>query len=168
MVPFTSAERSVTPYVIDAFQQDESVPRRCAVPSRLPRHLAPLPLVEGRKKYVPLEVTMHAGQMDPARARQCVTIDRRAADDHHLAHGAGERERGREGRRDLAARRGIVRLGSDDDIPAARQSAPDGFVLAFGSPVAPGRPARASLVDITPTVLYFLGLPVGAAGPDAK
>jgi hypothetical protein len=28
--------------------------------------------------------------------------------------------------------------------------------------VAPGRPARATLVDITPTILYFLGLPVGA------
>ena len=47
-------------------------------------------------------------------------------------------------------------------ISGTHERAPDGFVLAFGSPVAPGRPARASLVDITPTVLYFLGLPVGA------
>lgn len=47
-------------------------------------------------------------------------------------------------------------------ISGTHERAPDGFVLAFGSPVAPGRPARATLVDITPTVLYFLGLPVGA------
>jgi predicted AlkP superfamily phosphohydrolase/phosphomutase len=47
-------------------------------------------------------------------------------------------------------------------ISGTHERAPDGFVLAFGSSVAPGRPARASLVDVTPTVLYFLGLPVGA------
>jgi hypothetical protein len=47
-------------------------------------------------------------------------------------------------------------------ISGTHERAPDGFVLAFGSPVAPGRPARAALVDITPTLLYFLGLPVGA------
>ncbi len=41
------------------------------------------------------------------------------------------------------------------------ERAPDGFVLAFGAPVAPGRPARASVVDLAPTLLYFLGLPVG-------
>ena len=40
------------------------------------------------------------------------------------------------------------------------ERAPDGFVLAFGAPVAPGRPARASVVDLAPTILYFLGLPV--------
>ncbi|MGH9387410.1 MAG: alkaline phosphatase family protein [Vicinamibacterales bacterium] len=47
-------------------------------------------------------------------------------------------------------------------ISGTHERAPDGFVLAFGSSVAPGRPARAALVDVTPTVLYFLGLPVGA------
>ena len=47
-------------------------------------------------------------------------------------------------------------------ISGTHERAPDGFVLVFGSSVAPGRPARATLVDITPTVLYFLGLPVGA------
>jgi hypothetical protein len=50
----------------------------------------------------------------------------------------------------------------NSQISGTHERAPDGFVLAFGSSVAPGRPARASLVDITPTVLYFLGLPVGA------
>ena len=43
----------------------------------------------------------------------------------------------------------------------SHEQAPDGFVLAFGSPVEKGRPARASVVDLAPTMLYFLGLPVG-------
>lgn len=38
--------------------------------------------------------------------------------------------------------------------------APDGFMLAYGSAVQPGRPQRGSIVDIAPTVLYFFGLPV--------
>lgn len=46
-------------------------------------------------------------------------------------------------------------------ISGTHERAPDGFVLAFGSAVAPGRPNRASVVDIAPTILYFLGLPVG-------
>ena len=46
-------------------------------------------------------------------------------------------------------------------ISGTHEPAPDGFVLAFGSAVAPGRPPRASLVDLAPTMLYFLGLPVG-------
>ncbi len=50
----------------------------------------------------------------------------------------------------------------NSQISGTHERAPDGFVLAFGSSVAPGRPARATLVDITPTVLYFLGVPVGA------
>jgi predicted AlkP superfamily phosphohydrolase/phosphomutase len=45
-------------------------------------------------------------------------------------------------------------------ISGTHERAPDGFVLAFGGPVAPGRPARASVVDLAPTILYFLGLPV--------
>lgn len=43
----------------------------------------------------------------------------------------------------------------------SHEQAPDGFVLAFGGPVEKGRPARASVVDLAPTILYFLGLPVG-------
>ena len=43
----------------------------------------------------------------------------------------------------------------------SHEQAPDGFVLAFGAAVEKGRPARASLVDVAPTILYFLGLPVG-------
>lgn len=43
----------------------------------------------------------------------------------------------------------------------SHERAPDGFVLAFGVPVENGRPPRASVVDLAPTILYFLGLPVG-------
>ena len=46
-------------------------------------------------------------------------------------------------------------------ISGTHERAPDGFVLAFGGSVSPGRPNRASVVDLTPTILYFLGLPVG-------
>jgi hypothetical protein len=43
--------------------------------------------------------------------------------------------------------------------------------MAYGSSVAPGRPQRASVLDLAPTVLYYLGLPVardmdGYARPD--
>ncbi len=46
-------------------------------------------------------------------------------------------------------------------ISGTHERAPDGFVLAFGTPVAAGRPARASVVDLAPTMLYYFGLPVG-------
>jgi predicted AlkP superfamily phosphohydrolase/phosphomutase len=48
--------------------------------------------------------------------------------------------------------------------PASRgthERAPDGFLMAYGTPVHPGRLPRGSIVDVTPTVLYFLGLPIG-------
>jgi hypothetical protein len=52
-------------------------------------------------------------------------------------------------------------IAGDPQISGTHERAPDGFVLAFGSMVAPGRPDRASVVDLAPTILYFLGLPVG-------
>jgi predicted AlkP superfamily phosphohydrolase/phosphomutase len=48
-----------------------------------------------------------------------------------------------------------------DPMSGTHERAPDGFLLAFGSAVEPGRHQRGSIVDVTPTVLYFLGLPVG-------
>jgi predicted AlkP superfamily pyrophosphatase or phosphodiesterase len=41
------------------------------------------------------------------------------------------------------------------------EPAPDGFLLAFGTDVRPGRLTRGSVVDLVPTILYFFGLPVG-------
>ncbi len=50
----------------------------------------------------------------------------------------------------------------DPELSGSHEAAPDGFLLAYGARVAKGRPLRrASVVDVTPTVLYFLGLPVG-------
>jgi hypothetical protein len=43
----------------------------------------------------------------------------------------------------------------------SHESAPDGFLMAYGTNVAHGTFARGSIVDLTPTVLYYLGLPVG-------
>jgi hypothetical protein len=56
----------------------------------------------------------------------------------------------------------LERVAGDPDLSGTHENAPDGFLMAFGTPVARGRRTdRASLVDIVPTVLYFLGLPVG-------
>jgi predicted AlkP superfamily phosphohydrolase/phosphomutase len=46
------------------------------------------------------------------------------------------------------------------DLSGTHEDAPDGFLLAYGAAVAPGRKDRASVVDVVPTILYFLGLPV--------
>jgi len=48
-----------------------------------------------------------------------------------------------------------------DPMSGTHERAPDGFLLAFGSHVQPGRRPRGSIVDVAPTVLYYLGLPVG-------
>ena len=47
-----------------------------------------------------------------------------------------------------------VRSGSHD-------SAPDGFLLAYGTNVTHGTLVRGAIVDLAPTVLYYMGLPVG-------
>ena len=57
-------------------------------------------------------------------------------------------------------KRVLERLVGNPDISGTHERAPDGFVLAFGPSVQPGRPARASIVDLTPTILYYLGQPV--------
>jgi predicted AlkP superfamily phosphohydrolase/phosphomutase len=56
----------------------------------------------------------------------------------------------------------IERVIGDPDISGTHEAAPDGFLMAYGASVARGRqPARASVVDVVPTILYFLGLPIG-------
>jgi predicted AlkP superfamily phosphohydrolase/phosphomutase len=49
----------------------------------------------------------------------------------------------------------------DPIMRGTHERAPDGFLLAYGTPVQQGRAPRGSIVDVAPTVLYFLGLPVG-------
>ena len=55
----------------------------------------------------------------------------------------------------------LGRLMGDRDTTGTHDRAPDGFLLAYGSDVQSGRPPRGSIVDVAPTVLYYLGLPVG-------
>ncbi|MEW5982107.1 MAG: alkaline phosphatase family protein [Acidobacteriota bacterium] len=55
----------------------------------------------------------------------------------------------------------LERLFGNPELSGTHEGAPDGFLLAYGSLVKPGHYPRASVVDLTPTVLYYLGLPVG-------
>jgi hypothetical protein len=48
----------------------------------------------------------------------------------------------------------------DDAGLAAEASRSDGFMLAYGRRVVPGRKTVGAIVDVLPTVLYYLGLPV--------
>ena len=54
----------------------------------------------------------------------------------------------------------ISRLLGDADFSGTHERAPDGFLITYGAAVEPGRRQRGSIVDVAPTVLYFLGLPV--------
>ncbi len=58
-------------------------------------------------------------------------------------------------------KRVLERLIGNGRLSGTHERAPDGFVLAYGAAVAPGRPPRGSVVDFAPTILYYLGLPVG-------
>jgi hypothetical protein len=55
----------------------------------------------------------------------------------------------------------LERMIGDSDLSGTHETAPDGFLMAYGAPVA-RTPSlrRGSVVDIVPTMLYFLGLPV--------
>ncbi|MGE0814565.1 MAG: alkaline phosphatase family protein [Vicinamibacterales bacterium] len=55
----------------------------------------------------------------------------------------------------------LERLVGDPNLSGTHERAPDGFVMAFGAHVQAGEPERGSVADIAPTVLYYLGLPIG-------
>src|SRR4029077_8851842 len=56
----------------------------------------------------------------------------------------------------------VERFIGDPEVSGTHEAAPDGFLMAYGASVAKGRQqARASVGDIVPTILYFLGLPIG-------
>ena len=54
-------------------------------------------------------------------------------------------------------KRMLERLIGDPEISGTHETAPDGFLMAYGASVAKGRLRRASVVDVVPTLLYFLG-----------
>jgi len=58
-------------------------------------------------------------------------------------------------------KRMLERVIGDPGISGTHETAPDGFLMAYGASVAKGRFPRASVVDVVPTLLYFLGLPIG-------
>jgi predicted AlkP superfamily phosphohydrolase/phosphomutase len=60
-----------------------------------------------------------------------------------------------------ALKHALARLLRDPDMTGTHEDAPDGFLLAYGTSVAPGRKPRGSIVDVTPTILYFAGVPIG-------
>ncbi len=53
------------------------------------------------------------------------------------------------------------RLLRQPDASGAHDRAPDGFLLAYGTAVERGKRQRGSIVDVAPTVLYFMGVPIG-------
>jgi hypothetical protein len=59
------------------------------------------------------------------------------------------------------AKRLLTRALGDHEFSGTHEEGPDGFMLGYGTMVAPGRLPLGSIVDVAPTVLYFLGLPVG-------
>lgn len=59
------------------------------------------------------------------------------------------------------AKRLLARLLGEAEQVGTHENAPDGFLLAYGSAVEPGRLPRGSIADVAPTILYFLGAPVG-------
>lgn len=54
----------------------------------------------------------------------------------------------------------LARVVGDPDVSGSHERAPDGFLLAYGDSVASGRVPLAAIVDVVPTLLYFLGVPV--------
>jgi predicted AlkP superfamily phosphohydrolase/phosphomutase len=57
-------------------------------------------------------------------------------------------------------KRMLAKMLSEPDVTGSHERAPDGFLLAYGEAVKPGRATLGSVVDVAPTILYFLGLPV--------
>jgi hypothetical protein len=63
--------------------------------------------------------------------------------------------------RNSLGKRLLARLLGEPDVPGSHEAAPDGFLIAYGTHVAPGAYRRGGIVDLAPTVLYYMGLPIG-------
>jgi hypothetical protein len=61
----------------------------------------------------------------------------------------------------ILPKRLLARLLGRSDPNGGHERAPDGFLIAYGGNVARGRFSRGAIVDLAPTVLYYMGLPVG-------
>lgn len=58
-------------------------------------------------------------------------------------------------------KRVLARVLGDERMSGTHERAPDGFLLAYGTQVRSGKLQRGAVVDVVPTILYYLGLPVG-------
>ena len=59
-------------------------------------------------------------------------------------------------------KRALEQVLGDPELSGTHEGAPDGFMLAYGAAVAKIRQLRrGSIVDVVPTIRYFLGLPIG-------
>ncbi|MEO6006819.1 MAG: alkaline phosphatase family protein [Vicinamibacteraceae bacterium] len=54
----------------------------------------------------------------------------------------------------------LARMLGQPEVSGSHEDAPDGFLLAYGAPMRSGRARLGSIVDVAPTILYLLGLPV--------
>lgn len=59
------------------------------------------------------------------------------------------------------AKRVVARIMRQVDLTGSHEGAPDGFLMAYGTQVVHAELPRGAIVDVAPTVLYYLGLPVG-------
>jgi hypothetical protein len=55
----------------------------------------------------------------------------------------------------------LERIVGDPGVSGSHERAPDGFLLAYGAAVSRRSVPVGSVVDVLPTLLYYLGLPVG-------
>lgn len=55
----------------------------------------------------------------------------------------------------------LERIVGNPSLSGTHEHAPDGFLIAYGRAAHIGRLTRGSILDVAPTLLYFLGLPVG-------
>jgi hypothetical protein len=56
----------------------------------------------------------------------------------------------------------VARALGEPERSGSHDSAPDGFLMAFGTNVAPNQTLpRGAIVDLAPTILYYLGVPLG-------
>ena len=59
------------------------------------------------------------------------------------------------------SKRLLARVLGRPDFTGTHESAPDGFLMAYGTNVASGSFGRGTILDFAPTVLYYMGVDVG-------
>jgi hypothetical protein len=59
------------------------------------------------------------------------------------------------------AKRLLARALGRPDFTGTHEAAPDGFLMAYGTNVASGSFGPGTVLDLAPTVLYYMGVDVG-------